>query len=69
MGEAVARRLAELARAAQGRHEPALIAEIDGVPARQHPLAGYLAGAGFLPSSMGLQLGREAVPVRGAAPP
>ena len=64
MGEATARRLAELSRAAQGRHEATLIAEIDGAPARQHPLARYLAAEGFLPSSMGLQLGRI-----GVAPP
>ncbi len=61
VGNAVAGRLAELARAAQGRHEATLIAEIDGAPAHQHPLAGFLAGAGFVPSSAGLLLGRAAV--------
>ena len=60
VGGAASRRLAELARAAQGRHEATLIAEIDGAPARQHPFAGYLAAAGFQPSSRGLQLERPA---------
>ncbi|HEX7624602.1 MAG TPA: hypothetical protein VF400_13585, partial [Anaeromyxobacteraceae bacterium] len=57
---AAAKRLAELARATQGRHEATLIAEIDGAPARQHPFAGYLVAAGFQPSSRGLQLERPA---------
>jgi len=65
VGEAVARSLAELLRAAQARHEPALVAEVDGAPAQDHPLARYLAAAGFAPTSAGLQLGRAA----GPAPP
>ncbi|GEJ58112.1 Lhr family helicase [Anaeromyxobacter diazotrophicus] len=58
VGEAVARSVASLLRGAQARHEPALVAEIDGAPAQDHALAGYLAAAGFAPSSAGLQLGR-----------
>jgi ATP-dependent helicase Lhr and Lhr-like helicase len=64
VGEAVARSLAGLLRVAQARHEPALVAEIDGAAAQEHPLAAYLAAAGFVSSSAGLQLAR----VPGAAP-
>ncbi|HEX8908497.1 MAG TPA: hypothetical protein VF805_04810, partial [Anaeromyxobacteraceae bacterium] len=62
VGGAVARALAELFHAAQARHEPALVVEIDGAPAQDHPLAGHLAAAGFQPSSAGLQIGRASAP-------
>jgi ATP-dependent Lhr-like helicase len=63
-GRALAARLAQLARGEDGR--PAfLIAEINGLPASEHPLAPYLIEAGFSPSAMGLQI-RRAVIGRGA---
>jgi len=68
VGEAVARSVAGLLRAAQARHEPALVEEIDGVPAQDHPLAGHLVAAGFAPSPAGLQLGRIGVPAARPAP-
>jgi hypothetical protein len=37
-----------------------LIAEINGLPAAEHPLASYLVGAGFSPSAMGFQIRRPA---------
>jgi ATP-dependent Lhr-like helicase len=48
---ALARRLAGLSL---------LIAEINGIPAADHPLAPYLIEAGFSPSAMGFQMRRHA---------
>jgi ATP-dependent Lhr-like helicase len=56
---ALAERLAALATDADGRL-PMLIAEINGVPSPDHPLAGYLVEAGFSPSAMGFQMRRQA---------
>jgi ATP-dependent Lhr-like helicase len=64
VGRALATRLAQLARGEDGRMA-LLIAEINGVPASEHPLASYLVGAGFSPSAMGFQI-RRAVVTRGA---
>jgi ATP-dependent helicase Lhr and Lhr-like helicase len=63
-GRALAARLAQLARGEDGRLA-FLIAEINGLPASEHPLARYLIEAGFSPSAMGLQI-RRAVIGRGA---
>ena len=46
-------RLAEIARAAG-----LLIAEVNGAPAPEHPIAPYLVGAGFVPSAMGFMMRR-----------
>jgi len=61
---ALASRLAELTRAEHNRLA-LLIGEINGMPAAEHPLAPYLAEAGFSPSAMGFQM-RQAVIGRGA---
>ena len=42
-----------------------LVHEINGLPAREHPLAPYLVEAGFSPSAMGFQI-RHAGLGRGA---
>ena len=54
----VARRLARLGL---------LIADINGVPAADHPLAPHLVDAGFSPSAMGFHVRRSATPAGGAA--
>jgi hypothetical protein len=36
-----------------------LLEEIDGLPAPQHPLAPYLAEAGFVAGAMGMQARRQ----------
>jgi ATP-dependent Lhr-like helicase len=54
---AVAARLAEMARA-RGR-KGLLVAEIDGAPAREHPMTDCLREAGFTASTQGLHLTRE----------
>ncbi len=64
VGRALATRLAQLARGEDGRMA-LLIAEINGVPASEHPLASYLVEAGFSPSAMGFQI-RRTVITRGA---
>jgi ATP-dependent helicase Lhr and Lhr-like helicase len=64
VGRALATRLAQLARGDNGRMA-LLIAEINGIPASEHPLASYLVQAGFSPSAMGFQI-RRAVITRGA---
>jgi ATP-dependent Lhr-like helicase len=53
-GRALAARLAQLARTEEG-HGGLLIAEINGAPAADHPLAAFLIDAGFNPSAMGFQ--------------
>jgi ATP-dependent Lhr-like helicase len=53
VGRALAARLAGLARDAG-----LLIAEVNGVPTSDHPIAPYLLGAGFTPSAMGFLLRR-----------
>ena len=50
----------DLAREAKERFEGVRIEEINGTPAAAHPLASYLARAGFLPSGTGLLLPRRA---------
>jgi ATP-dependent Lhr-like helicase len=61
---ALAARLASLARAEHNRLA-LLIGEINGLPAAEHPLAPYLAEAGFSPSAMGFHM-RQAIVSRGA---
>ncbi|HZZ83853.1 MAG TPA: DEAD/DEAH box helicase [Anaeromyxobacteraceae bacterium] len=66
VGAALAAVLAGEARLALSRREPTLLAEIDGRPAAEHPLAAFLVAAGFLPSADGLRFtARSAL----AAPP
>jgi ATP-dependent Lhr-like helicase len=62
VGEAVAGAVADLARAAQARHEGALVEDIDGGPPGEHPLAPFLVAAGFAPGAQGLQLARRGAP-------
>jgi len=56
---AVAGKLAQMARAEQGRLA-LLIGEINGIPTTEHPIASYLLEAGFSPSAMGFHM-RQAV--------
>jgi ATP-dependent Lhr-like helicase len=56
---ALATTLAALGTDQDGRL-PMLIAEINGVPSPEHPLAPYLVEAGFSPSAMGYQIRRHA---------
>ncbi len=57
--KALASTLASLGTDEDGRL-PMLIAEINGVPSPEHPLATYLVDAGFSPSAMGYQMRRHA---------
>ena len=57
--KALASTLASLGTDQDGRL-PMLIAEINGVPSPEHPLASYLVDAGFSPSAMGYQMRRHA---------
>jgi ATP-dependent Lhr-like helicase len=59
VGRALARRLAGLARADDGRGG-LLVAEINGTSALDHPFAPFLVEAGFSPSAMGFQMRRHA---------
>ncbi|WP_248357483.1 Lhr family helicase [Anaeromyxobacter oryzae] len=61
-GRAAARALVDLARGAQGRDEGVLVEEVNGVPAAEHPLAGFLVQAGFAPSGGALRLPRRSFP-------
>ena len=56
LGRALSAQLAAMAR--QGG---LMIAEINGVPTSDHPLASYLAEAGFNPSAMGFMMRRPVV--------
>jgi ATP-dependent Lhr-like helicase len=60
VARAVAERLAEIARAGG-----LLIAEVNGVPSPEHPIAPYLIGAGFVPSAMGFMMRRAPAAVPG----
>jgi ATP-dependent Lhr-like helicase len=53
LARAVARRLADLARAAG-----LLIAEVNGLATADHPIAPFLVNAGFTPSAMGFMMRR-----------
>jgi ATP-dependent Lhr-like helicase len=57
--EAVAIALSGLARAALGKGESTLLAEIDGAAADGHPLTPWLLAAGFTSGTMGLQFTRR----------
>ena len=59
-GRALAARLADLARVEDG--PGLLIGEINGVPAHEHPFAGFLTAAGFSPGALGFQMRRVAPP-------
>jgi ATP-dependent Lhr-like helicase len=61
---AVAGRLATLARDAG-----LLIAEVNGIPTSDHPLAPFLTHAGFHASSMGFMMRRSPSPAAGQQPP
>jgi ATP-dependent Lhr-like helicase len=60
VARAVAGRLAEIARAGG-----LLIAEVNGVPSPEHPIAPYLVSAGFVPSAMGFMMRRAPAVVPG----
>ena len=53
VARAVAGRLAEIARAGG-----LLIAEVNGMPSAEQPIAAYLVSAGFVPSAMGFMMRR-----------
>jgi ATP-dependent Lhr-like helicase len=59
VSRALAAKLAQLGRGEDGRMA-LLIAEINGLPAVEHPLASHLVDAGFSPSAMGFQIRRPA---------
>jgi ATP-dependent Lhr-like helicase len=67
VARAVATRLAELARRGLARKDGMLIEEINGAPARAHPLASTLFDAGFASSPLGFQF-RRAGPDTGSRP-
>jgi ATP-dependent Lhr-like helicase len=54
-GRAIARALIDRARTSRDTPRGMLIEEIDGHPPSVHPLAAYLAQAGFISGAMGLQ--------------
>jgi ATP-dependent helicase Lhr and Lhr-like helicase len=58
VARALAAQLAALAGEG-GRHGGLLVAEIDGAPAVEHPLAPYLIEAGFTASALGFSLSRR----------
>ena len=64
VGRALAARLAQLARPDEGG-AGLLVAEINGVPAPDHPFAPFLIDAGFSPGAMGFQLRRQTLLSRG----
>jgi ATP-dependent Lhr-like helicase len=66
VGRALARRLGVLARSEDGRGG-LLVAEINGVPAADHPFAPFLVDAGFSPSAMGFQMRRQPYPSTAAS--
>lgn len=57
---ALAKALAELAVRWQGRRSGLLLGEINGAPAREHPLAAFLKEAGFRDTVQGFQMRRIA---------
>jgi ATP-dependent Lhr-like helicase len=58
---AAAKKLAEVAIQRQSRKQGLLIAQINGVPAREHFMARFLEEAGFVDTAMGLQMRRTNV--------
>jgi ATP-dependent helicase Lhr and Lhr-like helicase len=58
-----AKKLAEVALKRQSRRSGLLIGEINGQPAREHFLAGYLLDAGFVDTALGLQMRRTTASV------
>jgi ATP-dependent Lhr-like helicase len=56
---AIARRLYELATSADGQRRGLLIADIDGRPVGEHPIAPFLLDAGFVRGAMGYQAARR----------
>jgi ATP-dependent helicase Lhr and Lhr-like helicase len=59
VGRALAGRLAQYARVDEGQ-PGLLVADINGIPAADHPFAVFLADAGFSPGAMGYQMRRRA---------
>jgi ATP-dependent Lhr-like helicase len=55
MARAVARALIERARSGVDAPRGMLLEEIDGIRAADHPMAPYLAEAGFIPGALGMQ--------------
>jgi ATP-dependent Lhr-like helicase len=68
VGEGTAAALADLARLAYARGEGVLVEEVNGIPAPDHPLAGFLVQVGFLPSAPGLRFPRPRVTAALPAP-
>ncbi len=67
VARALAARLARLARVEEGQ-PGLLVAEINGVPAPEHPFASFLTDAGFSPGAMGFQMRRAAIVPAQASP-
>jgi ATP-dependent helicase Lhr and Lhr-like helicase len=61
VGRALGARLAQHARPEEGG-AGLLVADINGLPAADHPFAAFLIDAGFSPSAMGFQLRRQPAP-------
>jgi ATP-dependent helicase Lhr and Lhr-like helicase len=61
-GRGAARALLDLARGGQANGEGVLVEEVNGAPAAEHPLAGFLVEAGFTPSGGALRLPRRTAP-------
>jgi ATP-dependent Lhr-like helicase len=65
----LAKKLAEVALKRQSRRSGLLVGEINGNPAREHLLSGYLLDARFVDTALGFQMRRSttAIPPREAA--
>ena len=57
---ALAIKLVEIAVKRQGRRQGLLIADINGAPAKEHPMARFLMDAGFVDTALGYQMRRGA---------
>ena len=57
---ALAIKLVEIAVKRQGRRQGLLIADINGAPAKEHPMARFLMDAGFVDTALGYQMRRVA---------
>jgi ATP-dependent helicase Lhr and Lhr-like helicase len=62
VARALAHKLAELAAKRQAGRYGLLVGEINGEPAREHPLASFLKDAGFVDTALGFQM-RRGTPV------
>ncbi|HEY8551513.1 MAG TPA: DEAD/DEAH box helicase [Vicinamibacterales bacterium] len=68
-GRAIAERLALIAQEGEGREGGLLVAEVDGIPAADHPIAPFLIEAGFVRTAMGYQVPRSRAAAAGARAP